>query len=791
MKAEILLAIAALAVSAGADTTYYLKAASTGSNTTAFKDASFWVDSNGTASGASGDALDPNADYVMNYSLRQTRGATYAHFGGKSLRIGGDGTSTPYLACYYNEGTSFDKLYLTSGYFIGNRGHDMTYNIAGDIEVDAPDASPFLLTLSYTNSAFSFTGSLSAGAQNRVKLATMSPCYSVSKQTGYGYAADDSWHCFNFDTDMSGFLGTLELGRTTGGYFVATPTLWQIKARFPSSRSVPGTILVPNYDALAVAPSAALTVGTLSLAAGSMLEYETDGNSFGSVAVTDSLSVTGPVTLSLKGGDMPAVGEGVTLFSVPDVPGNAFTEADFTVVQTCIGSKITISVVTDGTTRRLVASWPRWRPESVVTLETGDTSSKEYKASVAGSFDSSLTNAAHWSNREIPQSGYHYYVNGGKSLRTRSDISDDTFAGDSLTIGSKSMLLVMTTRFTVPDLRMVDGSILAAPNVGSFTLKGNLWVPCGSVRLRQYVRRAIHFAGKVTGEAELVLEGWNSTSSPNGYYDFDNADMTDFKGTIRVTEHSGMARPDYDKTNQTLTVGSAAGEIQLGGKLDAFNPRALTLERYASLALTSGNTLNITTNNNRGIYVNGNGRITVQSDWHTLNVTTRLTVNGTLTKNGAGKLVLGGECVAEGANPALHIASNSVVVASAGSVDGLTVRFDEGTSLRLKLNLADEELTRYGIRNTATDTPFELPAGMTELPLVIDASGATRPNGGLELGIVTVSSSAAQAVEGMLPAFASPFPRMGSEMVRKTDAVTGDVTFAIRLYPFGTQFILR
>lgn len=91
-----------LCLAAAGNTTYYLKDNYTGSGNVAFKDASYWVDADGQASGAAGDALDSTADYVMRKSLRQTRGTDYAHFGGASLRIGGNGSS-PYFLHYYNE----------------------------------------------------------------------------------------------------------------------------------------------------------------------------------------------------------------------------------------------------------------------------------------------------------------------------------------------------------------------------------------------------------------------------------------------------------------------------------------------------------------------------------------------------------------------------------------------------------------------------------------------------------------------------------------------------------------
>jgi hypothetical protein len=299
---------------------------------------------------------------------------------------------------------------------------------------------------------------------------------------------------------------------------------------------------------------------------------------------------------------------------------------------------------------------------------------------------------------------------------------------------------------------------------------------------------------KVTGIAELVLEGWNATGSPKGIYEFKNADMTGFKGTIRISEHPSMPVTDYRSdtkgTNQTLRISSTGGEIQLGGKLDTFNPKALTIERCGTLSLNAGNTLNITTNYNRGIYINGDGRIFVKDTWHKLNITTRLTVNGTLVKDGNGPLVLGGECVAEGENPMLDIWSSNVVVASAMAVDGLSVKIGKNAQFVLKVNPDDERLCNYGIMMDKAETPFVLDDGLTTVPFVIDCSGMERPEGALDIALVTVASEAADGVEAMLPAFPSPFPRMEANLVRR-DNGDGTVTFVLRLTPKGFVMVLR
>jgi hypothetical protein len=783
--------------------TYYLTTDGTAavSGNAAFKDASFWLDANGAQSGENGTVLDSAADYVILTPLRQAQSETCASFGGASLRIGEDANAHPHFLQYYDAGTSFRKLYFTSGYYVGNRGNNSRYKLTADIVVDSEPGNDFIMALSYTKSTFDIKGSVSSVEDACLVLGTTNPVYTVKKQLSDYGPADDSWHNFIFDADLSGFRGTLKLGRTTQEQLEATPSMWQIKASIPKTTKMPGTVVVPSYDVLSVATSTTFTVGKLTMAAGSMLEFGTSRlEPFGTVSVTDELDINGSVTVHIAKGILPSSGGRFVLLSAPNTVECAFTASDFRLVTSAWGPTPELAVEIDETasTRRLVLVTSRWMLDGSIYLATSDSDTKDHKTSNLKSMSSALTNAVQWSNNQIPSENFDYYVGpnestlAGKSLRTRSDIERDTFLGKSLTIGKSCILLLMTEYMTFSDLCLLDGSVLACPNTGSAHVLGALSVPWGSVRLRQYVDRTLYVDCPVTGAAELVLEGWNATSSAKGNYVFKNADMTGFKGTIRISEHPSMLIPDYRPkgTNQTLRISSTAGEIQLGGKLDTFNPKALTIERCGTLSLNEGNTLNITTNYNRGIYINGDGRIFVKDTWHKLNITTRLTVNGTLVKDGNGPLVLGGECVAEGENPMLDIWSSNVVVASAMAVDGLSVKIGKNAQFVLKVNPDDERLCNYGIMMDKAETPFVLDDGLTTVPFVLDWSGMERPEGAQDIALLTVAGESADAVEAMLPVFASPFSRMEANLLRR-DNGDGTVTFVLRLTPKGFVMVLR
>ena len=787
-------------------TTYYLKSDGTASKsgTTAFKDAAFWLDAEGNPSGNDGSALNPNADYVMTSTLRQgNANNTYSVFGGASLRVGtADSSASVCMLQYYDPWTEFKKLYLTRGYYVANRGHDRPYYLNADIVVDSPLGSDFIMAVSYTNSALIIKGSISSDATCGLVLQNKNPNYTQKKHTtDYHLNPDDVWDSFVFDADLSGFYGTMKLGRTTDQQLTASPSVWEIKAVIPKDTKMPGSMIVPSYDVLSVSNSATFTVGNLTMSAGSMLELGTSRlETPGTVSVTGRLDIYAPVIVHIAEGLLPSSGGRFVLLSAPNTDECAFAASDFSLVTSAWGPAPRLDVEIDEatSTRRLILVTSSWLPDGSISLVTGDSNTKEYNTGNLRYMSSSLTNAVNWSNGQVPSAEYDYYVGpnestlAAKALRTRSDIESDVFPGKSLTIGRNCVLYVMTGYMTFNDLRLMDKSILACPNVGSSDISGNIHAPYGSVRLRQYVRRQLNICAKVTGSAELALEGWDTTGSATGYYSFSGADMTNFHGTIRITEHPSNPRPDYKSsgTNQTLNVSSYAGELQLGGRLDTFDPKALTIERCGTLSLIAGNTLNITTNCNRGIYINGDGRIKVQSAWHKLNITTRLTVNGTLVKDGYGPLVLGGECVAEGENPMLDIWSSNVVVTSAMAVNGLSVKFGENARLELKVNPEDELLSNYGMIMGNTATPFVLDDGLMTVPFVLDCSGMERPEEAMDIALLTVASEAADNVESMLPSFASPFPRMEANLVRR-DNGDGTVTFVLRLTPKGFVMVLR
>ena len=139
------------------------------------------------------------------------------------------------------------------------------------------------------------------------------------------------------------------------------------------------------------------------------------------------------------------------------------------------------------------------------------------------------------------------------------------------------------------------------------------------------------------------------------------------------------------------------------------------------------------------------------------------------------------------------MANGTVKVTAHNAMDGLETTFHSGTSLVLALNPEDANLTKYGILNAKTETPFVLSTGLSELPLTVDVSAyPTVEQTPQTFGIVTVTNVPAtvSAVRTMLPSI-KPYSDIRQRIEERENAGEGTVTFALVLEHIGTKFIVR
>ena len=181
----------------------------------------------------------------------------------------------------------------------------------------------------------------------------------------------------------------------------------------------------------------------------------------------------------------------------------------------------------------------------------------------------------------------------------------------------------------------------------------------------------------------------------------------------------------------------------------------------------------------------------MDTDEFAFNLGMPLTVDGTLYKDGAGTLRLDADRAGIGENGgAIVVTNGTLAIAAADAVNGFAVHLAPNAALSLKVDLENENLTRYGLRNVGLAEPFVLGAGVTALPLSVDVSNAALPKHGGTIGVLTVSDSATNAIEQV---FSVPKSYRGFRFTRQKlhDDENGWTTYAAKYEPTGCIMSIR
>lgn len=731
-------------------------------NNTAYTNAKWWKDSKGEA-GTDGAALDPNGDYVVTGSINSPNSGSLADaaFPGHSLAIGTAGSSGSFHT-YLSGGA---VMTFGAGGLILNNGYIYLewkpQEIAGDVTVNT---TQFGILNNYANTTFTLSGALHGASSSGL-------WFHPWRGTSTGYRV-------RLTCDCSDYLGSITIGDTSG----EPPMTVELGDSLPGALTLfKNSTLAPAYGTNHV------SVGNLTLGANTKLLidgawWKKDGiydGETGRFAVTDSFSMTAPVTIETSSQVVvpDGVAHKVPVLTVPI--GAALDKSDFIFVpcqKSCvqIGELVVDTDEAAGTKTLSIAFEP------VVLLETLD---DDIGYSSADS-PSSLTIAAHWSDGQLPHSGAHYlvlpppgtpigaYKFASKTLRTRSGTKyddiwssdyNDEFAGDSLSIGDGIFLTLLCKKFTVKNLRLLDGGgIQKGQWITSSTVAGNLEVVSGTAYIGIMENATINIEASVTGSGTLrvpgTLRGWDN---PSGNVRF--SDLSGFTGHLSVAEFSSEETgnghwPSYDKNYQTLLVKNAAS---YSGALENLDYLGVQLGHYSRLR-TEAAEVTIPASLNCGLYIDGTyGGIVVvdQTDkgvLHVLELGVPLTLNGTMVKEGAGCLKLAGP-VRFGADATetpsanknvIEVRGGSLEAASADCLDGVAMSFADATKLVVKL----DPTNAYGLKNVKEATPFTLTGTQTKLPLEFDTSACV----GLKdetftCGVLTVKNSSVAAVRALLP----------------------------------------
>ena len=801
------LAVGACALASHAGTTWFFNGGNDTSNG-GVSTPSKWVDADGHA--ATAFSVDDNY-MVRNYNQIRVKNYTFAggpiQFGNTNLT----GTQKFGRLCLDNSSgrNSFPNgLYFDSGYCWINafaNAFRVGQLDACWIRVRSPISSPFVF---YSNS--------NAGYNPR-RLRIEAPLESDENAgivIGPAVVEGLALNCgTNFTMalvgDCSNYMGAISVTTAQDVAFGDWDTSLLVGDITVAGRvSLASGTMIEARDEQATntinggAPSEA-TIGSLELSANSVIQVSgnTTTPTNGIIHVRNSLSVAGPVEVRLNyNAQSVNANTETTRIIVMTAPSSSRLDATDFVLAAASTTQYCYLDVEEDTATNTKSLVVVLEPTVTQINQFSTEGNKDRRPSGSDEFyPSSLTNAAHWSDGQLPHSGAHYY-SGGRNLRTLVDeTSDYVFPGLSFT--QKSGQLVMFTRsFQVPEyivsgIAGSDANVWLGQSTGVKTIKVNRFVAkSGAVNLGAYNDQTLVIDGEIVGDAHLKLRGVTSTSAPTGYYMFTGLN-TNFTGNITVEQQVSGDNLTFGRKFQTLYVEDGRN---LGGAKDTFDPAALKLAAMSRLSATNGN-VTLESDLNRGLYIDGVGRLYVR-DPYTLTVNWPITMHGKLWKEGTGTLVLGGDArfdsadgEPEATSNLFEVAGGTLKVAAYNALDGIETTFDNDTSLVLAFDANDTNLTKYGLLNAKTETPFVLGSGLSKLPLSFDISAYPMPDvTPFTVGIVTVTNTPATvaAVRDMLPRIKA-FPKIHNFIVERENDGEGTVTFELLLKQVGTQIIFR
>lgn len=728
-------AFAAAALAAGADaTTLYLKENS--SYNTGFSGAT-WTDAAGTAVTV---ADQSQYDFVIGnkHYVDPRSGETIT---ARSITIGEVGGAYGMLRCRLQPTYSCaEGIVLANGIVRTTTTNHRT--IQGKVTVTAPSSAPFLLDTAGAASAggITFSGSLHGAANTGLR---------------FNSGVDN---CYFELADASQYRGDIEVTSTNGtGAAVGD-------IRLVATTLSAGAASFARNCTFELGPAAQANVSGLTMLGGSILKFRLPAspNVTPFLAVASNFSCDGDVALSFDTSALALPVAAPVTYPFLKVPAASAVAAAslrldttaFTTSRPIVGQE---ADPVSGDVTFSVSFYPR------VTSLSGDGASTAM--SLNADAPSSMTNAAAWSDARKVHSGAHYTFN-IKNANIRTPWYPEgtfEFLGASLALGAGNSTLILACRdFTCPLLYAgnYDSLKLYCAEASDVTFHGDIYV-AKALNVRIYKDHRFTLDGELHGSGDLSLLSGTAASSYGGHHrgDFFLARKSgDFAGKVALSSDSGPSRRLWSSAEPYAHVWYADPKC-FGGPLAEFAYDALKIEKMARLITTNVVVFSDTT---RGLYLADIAQLETPESGDSLTLLQTVTVNGSVYKQGAGTLAMGGELKFLDSENALsgtppHDASKRTLCVqggtlkplTAGSLDGLDIVFSNsvtgvGVALELDLDTEDAALRTYGLRNVKSPSPLalSLAGGATKVPVVLK-TGAERIPYGSTFGVMTVTNTAA------------------------------------------------
>lgn len=708
----------------------------------------------------------------------------------KSFTFGEVGGETGVFFAYYSARFGNEGVIFANGECYPNQTDPVIY---GKVTVTSPVAAPF---------RFRGYGNNKRGIAFAEKVECAADCGILA------YSHKTNGFHLTFMGDVSKFYGSVAV--TSEYDSVGRP--WGADLAFKDSASFFGGTVEIGADAT-LNVQTGTSIGTVILRKGADLDI-TAGKKLtvrNALVKEDDL----PITVSLSGAPR-IIGEisEVVRYDFITVPaGCDLTVDDFDVIN--LGSTMLTMPVVGMESDEETGSktfYAIYHPH-VEMLKDEESDNDLSATNPFGS--SSVTNAGYWSDSKVVHGGGYIYrivqiPNQGVtyfSLPYQAE-SPYVFPGYALYFAGNTSFFLRSPENVVSNVifESFGGSmeIYGLRNSkndlslisGNFILDGTL-----DLSLRGETKLRLIGPIKGGGNSKIKLQAMsNATSDCRGWGEL-RGDNSKFEGKIHVT-----AKLDRVQNFEKFASLIVTSPLNLGGPRREFAHDALEIDRHGRLDVVEDVSLAEPT---RGIYAHGIARIYVEGG-KTLSVGQQLTVNGSLYKEGAGSLVLGGspqfmdgegnitENIPQDAtNRTLYVTGGRVKAVSAHALDGLDVVFSNMTSkldvgLVVDMNAADENLRGKGVCNVKSPAPFALPGdeNTEKIPVYLECADGSSADE-YAFGVMTVR----KGCEGVFSRLRLVKPRSHAayKLILSTDenSQDGTVTLNALMRRSGFTVIIR
>ena len=724
-------------------------------------------------------ALSSTSDYVIDNDRYCGFGGNGA-FPGRSLAVGVVGGNKGYLEAMTSAGTfDFGNLVLNNGQLYSGFGGAV--GIGGDVTVNAADDAPFAFRFKgQANGNYDFLGDFTGSGKLRVYK---------SEQAG-----NSDYLLVRFKGDMSAFAGTLEIGHPSASSD-SSATTYRSPVLFGDT-NVGGSVVVSPCGVIAPCGTGTdyygeFSVANLSLAAGSAIRLGVSATTSATIRVTRTLALpeTGKVYLDVRA--MPDVNSAERRIPVIVAPtgsglsANAFEIGSFGATASVMAKTAACSLEVDtaGAVEKLYLVVGKY-----TYLNTKD---------VSGQSSWTPTYASHWKGLSSgtaldPDTTYVDY---GKQMVTPDGGANivSSFDGRRLVLNSNNAFLYCASSLRIDDFVLMNGAYLQMHPTSGAHIYGHVMIaaPNGTVASPVQFRTAKGYTANIdadsSGPGDIVLKGTTSDNANCKAVFALNGDNSAFTGRLAVTNDK-----DSPLTNTTLNVSNANA---LGGARQSFAYNALSFSNSSRFNVNGSICISEPT---RGVYFSGVNYVNVPNDGHTLTLASQTTLAGTLVKEGAGTLALGGTLKFTSSQDDTPTVDLNVLLVNAGRIrplskygaDGLAISFASGTGIILApLAEAIADVRRYGLFDVKWTTPFDLTATGGKLDVALDLpqdmSGVPSR---FSFGVCTVLAPVAPSIEGNI---VLPDVRGYRHSVAVIDNGDGTVTFKATYAKIGFVVSIR